>query len=309
MKIFHHASDLDGRCCGAILLRAYPNCELYPYNYWYDPETYIDIVQKDEPVIFADITPTPPNLERLMNITENITIIDHHSSSFDDLESLGLQFPGIMTRDGLGACALVWEWCQKDRPHPKPVPFGVQCIAEYDAWERKTDNIRFHYGIQTFNTFPTNWIWDEILKDDQKTLSVILRSGRAISDYLTSWYKRQVRSYAIEGRVAYTRGDKIVEYPAIFINQGGVDSSIFDSLEKKYDVYIRGTFGKARRWSISITTESEDVDVSMIARDFEGGGHVKAAGMVVDDLSDFFIPDEGYINRYQSLPKSDVIHP
>ena len=58
--------------------------------------------------------------------------------------------------------------------------------------------------------------------------------------------------------------------------------------KEKYDLYIRGTFGKSRRWTISITTDRDDINVGLIAKDYEGGGHKKSAGMIVNELADFF---------------------
>lgn len=311
MKLFGH-TDIDGRACLAILTRKYPEATIINYNYFYDPEKTINLVEPDEEVIFADITPTMENLELLMNITKNITIIDHHESSLRDLQKAGLVFPGIQTADGIGACALVWDWCWKESPKPA-IPYGIRCIAEYDGWDRTPENKMFYFGLQTIATFPTHRNWDKILSDDHNMCQAILNVGRNVLAYLVPWYKRVIRSYSIKGSIeaVVSEGIQYPRYNALFINQGAVDGSIFDDVEERYDVYIRGVFGKNQRWLISLTTNSGDVDVSLIARMFGGGGHKKAAGCAIDDLSDLFTPSQNDQDqeRYKKLPIQDSVHP
>lgn len=301
MKVFYHGSDTDGIACGAILTRKYPEATMIRYNYWYSPEKTIDLVEQDEPVIFADITPTVDNLQRLMSITKDITIIDHHASSIKDLKELGLSFPGTMKEDGLGACALVWEWCSD-----KPIPTGIRYIAEYDGWQRTPENKMFHFGLLSFSTFLNNQIWEYILRDDIPYIQRIMDQGRSVLKYLVPHYKKLLRSYSFTGYVnpEVTDGKHL---SAIFINQGGVDSSIFDSCEEKYDVYFRGVFGKDRKWLVSITTERTDIDVSAIAAKFGSGGHANAAGFATAEINDFFAFVNGDSEKFIELQMKDVV--
>lgn len=301
MRIFYHGSDADGIACGAILTRKYPEAIMVRYNYWYSPEKSIDLVEPNEPVIFADITPTIDNLQRLMSITKDITIIDHHSSSITDLKNAGLSFPGIMKEDGLGACALVWEWCSD-----KPVPTGIRYIAEYDAWERTPENKMFHFGLASFSTFLNNQIWDYILHEDLNYIQRIMDQGRSVMKYLVPFYTKLLRSYSFYGYVNPEVADG-KHLTAIFLNQGGVDSSIFDGCNEKYDVYFRGVFGKDRKWLVSVSTEREDIDVSKIASNLGSGGHAKAAGFATDEISDFFVFVSGDQAKFAELQMTDVM--
>jgi uncharacterized protein len=301
MRIFYHGSDLDGIACGAILTRKYPEATMVRYNYWYDPEKSIDLVEPNEPVIFADITPTVPNLQRLMNITKDITIIDHHASSVHDLKELGLSFPGIMKEDGLGACALAWEWCSK-----KPLPVGIRYIAEYDDWQRTPENKMFHFGMLSFSTFLNNDIWDYILRDDIVYIQRIMEQGRCVLKYLAPHYTKLLRSYSFYGYVnpELTDGKQLT---AIFLNQGGVDSSIFDNCKEPFDVYFRAVFGKDRKWLVSITTTRNDIDVSKIASKFESGGHAKASGFATPEIADFFVFVSGDEKEFVNLQMKDTL--
>jgi nanoRNase/pAp phosphatase (c-di-AMP/oligoRNAs hydrolase) len=70
-----------------------------------------------------------------------------------------------------------------------------------------------------------------------------------------------------------------------------VNSFVFDSVINQYDVFVRCVKGRDTGWMCSITTEKSDIDVSVIAKRFGGGGHVKAAGFRVEKLEDFFVKD------------------
>jgi oligoribonuclease NrnB/cAMP/cGMP phosphodiesterase (DHH superfamily) len=288
MKLFHH-TDLDGKACGAILTRRYPEAELKPYNYWYKPEIAFKDIQPGEAVIFGDITPRMENLDKLMAITNDITILDHHKSSLDDLNARNLSFSGKMTPDGLGACILVWEWCYPD----KPVPSGIKFIANYDAWIRPPEAQRFVYGINSFNTLPTNHIWDKILNEDQFFLNNIDNIGRNVMSYIIPWYRRVVNSYGMSGFIRKNISETETQYSAMMVNQGAVDGAIFDDVKGDFDVYVRVVFGKDWKWLVSMTTPKDNIDLTNIARKFNGGGHTKAVGFAVEDLDDFFVfPDE-----------------
>jgi oligoribonuclease NrnB/cAMP/cGMP phosphodiesterase (DHH superfamily) len=110
-----------------------------------------------------------------------------------------------------------------------------------------------------------------------------MRDGRAILGYLVPWYKILVKAYGISGTIDGRR--------ALILNQGGVNSFVFDSVINKYDVFVRYVKGRDAGWRCSITTERPDIDVSAIAEKYGGGGHMKAAGFRVEKLEDFFVED------------------
>lgn len=283
MKVFYHSSDLDGKCSGAILARKFPHAEVYSYNYYQEWCKPFDSIKEGERLIFGDIVPNEHVFEKILERTKNIVILDHHESTYDDHLRRGWSFEGELIRGGLGACLLVWKHCYSN----SPVPQGVQWIAEYDDWQRTSENMAFNFGMNTFNSFPKGRVWDRVLRNDTATNKVLLRNGNVILNYLRPWYKRLVKSYAIEGELV--KGIYGRECRCILLNQGAVDSSVFDSLEKKYDIYFRVTFGKSGKWNVSATTDNDDIDVTVLARHFDGGGHRNSGGFATDKIENFFI--------------------
>lgn len=270
MKIYCHV-DLDGRAAGAIVARRYRDASVHLYNYFYDFQHSFGEVEPNEALVFVDITPNIDTLKDLMVVTKKITIIDHHGD--EDLKEAGLEFAGKINDDGYGACRMVWEYYYPDRDLPQ----GIRWISDYDNWVRYPSNKQFQFGLSTFNTYPTSRIWDKILLDDEGFLHHVLKRGKAALEYLEPWYKQLVRSYAFPAQLG--------EYKALFLNQGAVDSSVFDSVEETYDIYVRGTYGKSQEWLVSLTTERDDLDLGELARQWGGGGHKKSAGLKVSDIN------------------------
>lgn len=285
MKLFCHVDD-DGRACGAILHRRYPNADVHFYNYWYPAEKLTDLIRKDEEIIFGDITPPEDILLKVMEVTKNITILDHHTSVLeyiDKEEFKSIRDNVTISTENIGACVTVWRYC-----YPKyDVPETIMLIGAYDVWLRNERNKEFHIGLGCFNIHPKNKIWDRLLRDDKRTIKMILRMGRHTSRYLNNLYKRILNATVLEGIIPVNLTDGKI-YNTLFINQGSVDSSIFDTLEKKYDIYIRAYIGRNNDWRISMSTDRDDIDLTKIAIRFGGGGRANIVGFHADLMEDFF---------------------
>ena len=282
MKIFYHNSDLDGKCSAAIVCRKYPKATIVGYNYYYEHNRAFSGIQQNEELIFVDITPSVESLRVLLQTTPNITILDHHKTSISSLAEANLVFPGKLDDTGLGACKLVWEYYYPEHPLPK----SVLWIAEHDVWKNTPTNKFFHFGLGLQNTYPTNPTWDKLFDDHHPIIEQVLEAGKIIQTYLVHWYKTLVKVYGIPGKIRH-----LGTYSAMVLNQGAVNSFVFDSVITQYDVFVRVVKGKDDGWRCSITTEKDDIDVSEIAKKFGGGGHKKAAGFRVDKLEDFFIQE------------------
>ena len=289
-KIFYHVADLDGICSGAVAARKYPNAILVPYNYYYDFDRSFGDVAKDEPIMFVDITPRKESLLKLMMITKNLTIVDHHSDSLKVLSDLGLSFPGIVETGNddtsEGACVLTWKYCFPE----KPIPRSVKLIGDYDVWRHNDEVKAFHYGLGTLKLSPVSKHWDRILNDDESIITGILNRGHDILNYIVDFYALLARSYAIPGTLKVAGYDS---FKSILINQGCVTSEVFDSIKEIYDLYFRVTIGKDGKFHCSVTTPRDDINCGALAGVIgDGGGRQRTAGFAVESLSQFFAPND-----------------
>jgi len=286
LKIYYHVSDLDGKCSGAIVARRYPNAMIIPYNYWYDFErTFCNTdksVDKDEELIFVDICPRADTLINLLEITKNILVIDHHDTSYEDLKSNNFPIKHVFdTNNEMGACRLVWEYFYPNIH----VPEAVKLIAERDVWKRTIENDKFHFGMLSLSNFPTSRHWDKLLSD-HPIVDSVKNIGKHILGYLVPWYQLLICQYGIEGTID--------GHSAIFINQGGIDGTIFDSIYNKYRIHLKGVYCRDQSWHMTISTDrsNTDIDVGKIAYRYGGGGRSTVAGFKVEEISEVFLPNK-----------------
>ena len=78
---------------------------------------------------------------------------------------------------------------------------------------------------------------------------------------------------------------------AIALNTGAANSMAFDSVwdPEKYHIMMPFFYNKTQ-WVVSLYTTRDDIDCSIIAKRWRGGGHRKASGFNVSDIRQVF-PD------------------
>jgi oligoribonuclease NrnB/cAMP/cGMP phosphodiesterase (DHH superfamily) len=273
IRCFYHSSDLDGHCSGAIVKRKYPDCALYPINYK-DPFPW-DVVNEDDTVFMVDFSLQPfSDMVKLNNMC-SLRWIDHHATAMQAYQE---QDQGIIgtKREGTGACQLTWEFLYPE----ESVPYAVQLLAEYDVWNHEDPKtLPFQYGMRLCDTDPVNQTFWEFSFSNVFVVDRI-EKGRTVLKYIEQDNAKYVKAAAFEC-IAF--GLK-----AIVVNRMLTNSQLFDSVwdNEKYDIMV--TFGWMKdSWVVSLYTDKPGVDVSQIAKENGGGGHVGAAGFHCQHLPFF----------------------
>jgi len=271
MKCFYHSSDLDGHCSGAIIKREFIDCEMYPINYG-EPFPWDDI-QPDDIVYMVDFSLHP--FDDMLKLNEMCFLIwiDHHKTALTAHEGAIKELKGLR-RNGIGACQLVWELLYGDRK----VPYGIQLLAEYDVWNHlNRDTLPFQWGLRTYDTNPENQIlWDRLI-DNRGFVSRVVNEGKTILKYVNQYNEKYAKAASFETELDGLR--------CIAINKGMANSQLFDSVwdATKYDAMLSFCWYKDK-WTVSLYSDREDVDVSDIAKGRGGGGHKGAAGFQCQEL-------------------------
>lgn len=173
MKCFYHSADLDGHCSGAIVKMAEPECEMFPINYG-QPFPW-DQIRTGEVVMMVDFSLQPFADMIRLNELATLVWIDHHKTALDDAAASGVRIDGIQ-REGLGACALVWEWMHRG----ETMPYSVRLLAEYDVGAHHDANcLPFQYGLRLESTWPDSEVWRRLLRPGSGIVYMadILRRG------------------------------------------------------------------------------------------------------------------------------------
>ena len=275
MKCFYHSADLDGHASGAIIRHAYPQCELIGINYGQDFP--FDEIKKGELVFMVDFSLQP--FDGMLKLADSCDLvwIDHHKTAMNEAAQHGFN-PDGLRRDGIGACALVWEHL-----HPSmAIPEAIHLLAEYDVWDHSDDKtLPFQYGFRFFeDTLPDNQaLWKSFLETKTPGLVYdVCNTGDILLKNLQRENAKFCRAYAFETTFCIDQRT----YSAVCANRGFTNSKLFDSVfdPSAHDLMITFCRRKlpAYQWTVSLYSTKDDVDCGQIAKEFGGGGHKGAAG-------------------------------
>jgi oligoribonuclease NrnB/cAMP/cGMP phosphodiesterase (DHH superfamily) len=279
--IIYHV-DLDGHASGAILQRYLKreNPEMVRINY-NDPFPW-EKIDKDTNVWMADFSLEPwEEMIRLQKQSKILYWIDHHKTAMESY----IQYlqPGAsvirgLRIDGEAACSLCWRYTHGGMEPPKP----IYLASVYDIWKWQgvEGAIEFQHGARVFETDPATeegkLFWDEIFDSPHEKTEEVIELGKLLIPYRERSNHNFMKSSAFETEID---GLKVVA-----VNRKG-NSQQFDSVwdPEKHDAMLTFAWQKGC-WTVSLYTDREDVDVSVIAKRYGGGGHRGAAGFSTQNL-------------------------
>ena len=300
MICFYHASDFDGKCSGALVHMAHPECELIGVDY---TDTLRDVeahrpLKKGETVFVVDFCFSESEMMRLYE-DFNLIWIDHHRTSIEKMERFMkahglysgdihgprcLEFDGISASDKRSGCDLTWEYLHEG----EKAPYFVRLLGRYDVWDHSNpDVLNFQYGIrQEKDTHPRAQIWKDLRgvsvnpilasnTDSGEIVTIetvrIIETGKIILKY------QEAQNSAYANRMAFDA--VLLGHRAVVINTANSNALVFkDAYDpEKHDIMIAFSI-KPGECSYSIYSEKPNINAGKIAKEFGGGGHKGAAG-------------------------------
>lgn len=278
MKCFFHSADFDGKCSAAIVKYFNPECELIPM--YYGKEFPWDWVKPNEVVYMVDFCLQPfDEMVRLANSCQKLVWLDHHISAIkahDDLWKVtGFHIAGVRNTKQ-AACEIVWTYFSE-----RPIPYAVRLLGRYDIWDLGWDVkvLPFQYGMRSMNMRAEDPFWAAFfVGDSTELIEEASLAGQHILTYIAQDYDRYMKRC---GFVTEFEG-----YRALCVNRGFTSSHIFDRHfdPEKHDIMICFSFSADRNWRVTLYTEKDDIDCSVIASKYGGGGHAKASGFQCAEL-------------------------
>ena len=304
--LFHH-NDMDGRVAAAITYRFLKtryvdgvfNKEDIPVrtvelNYGSRvPANYADEIQENDLVIFVDYSFTSETVKtQLMPVvskTKNIvTWIDHHDSSLKLLSDAswnvdGRVIPVIYNPESMSkwlnsGTALAYSYYF--RRGSTPLPKEIKYVTGYDSWQRDTSS--WEYGAKLNNAFRMQESIDPKNEVYQKFVDGCLREPLGL-DYID--HLLEVGSVIMKYQ---DNQNKIISKSAYEVTFNGLNavaingvgnSNIFGDWYYAKDLCIAYVYdGRNSTYRYTLYSNSADVDCSVIAEQYGGGGHKGAAG-------------------------------
>ena len=221
-------------------------------------------------VILVDFSYKKNVLEKLLKTAASITIIDHHVSAEKDLaellDSKKISGKFDMTKSG---AMMAWEWFNPSMPAPKL----IEHIQDRDLWQfRLEDTNEILAGLSSYSF---DFIeWDKFMAGNNNELEALKQDGKAIvrkllmdiSELMTSGVRRMT----------------IGGYDVPVLNASSAYVSDAGNIMSKDEPFAACYWDHADGRSFSLRASETGIDVSEVAKQYGGGGHVKAAGFTVD---------------------------
>jgi oligoribonuclease NrnB/cAMP/cGMP phosphodiesterase (DHH superfamily) len=270
--MFHYPCQ-DGLASAYIAHMYNHNIELYPIQHGIS----IDINRlKNKKVIMCDYSPSVEILDNIEKNVDSICILDHHISAQRDLT--GKEYAIFdMTKSGAG---LTWEHFFSE----KEMPLWVQYIQDRDLWTWKLVDSRdftaalfeacSQYKSENFTELFK--IFDNLSNDNN--ISHYIKTGKELNYILDMKVDNIIDSnknvYYYENYMI-----KIIECPYELVSEVGskitkdniIDFAALWRYNEKDNIY-----------NVSLRANNK-VDVSIIAKQFGGGGHMNAASFKSKD--------------------------
>lgn len=263
MRCYYH-NDLDGRCAGAIVYAKYKGWKGQFIETNYTDTIDVGAIENNEQIIIVDFSFKPEVMEKVLKITKNIIWIDHHKTASEYTYSQELK--GLRNNDYSG-CELAWRYLYPDEEMPR----AVELIGDRDKWAFKfgKETAWFNLGLQLYPHQPKDAIWDKLLLN--KPVGDIIEKGKICEQFRDNFCKDYADSYGFE--------TMFEGYKCFALGLYMFGREAFGERFKQYDICLSFE-SLGDKWIIGLY--SENVDVSMIAKKYDGGGHKGAAGFVCD---------------------------
>lgn len=296
MKVFYHI-DNDGKCAAFWVRELAKHTDDYDITYHsinYGMDFPFDDINKNEQVFIVDYSILPEEMDRLLNITNDVVWIDHHQSAIKKYEGYDKEIKGVRY-DGVAGCMLTYCYLKHMNPavlpwgmnKRKPIPFNIsmtndapmftKLIADYDVWtfEYGEASKQFALGLEMEDNDPESELWYGLLYTGEygKPLERIKEYGKVIIEYKRFWLENYCKHKGFEV--------EFEGYKCFALNLAMVSSDDFESVNDKYDMMIGFSYDGVT-WTYSL--RSTKVNCADIAMKYGGGGHVGAASFSSKEL-------------------------
>ncbi len=276
---FHH-NDADGRASGAIVRYALGrDIQLFEMDYDARSIPWNDISNANR-IVVVDFSFPLQDMQKMAEGREFIWI-DHHKSALTELEAASKTWPGL--RDlSEAACVLTWKYFFPN----KPVPRAITLIGDRDIWRwAEADTGAFTEGLHVRDTHVDHDdLWIPLLEEDPDFMKMIIYEGRRLREIRLAEIKSLIERRGFEVRFEGHR--------TLVVNTGGNGDLGQHGRDLGYEiVYCYVDQMQRDILTTVVTLFSRQVDVSVIARRYKGGGHANAAGFSFPRACTPFPPD------------------
>lgn len=274
--VIYHKSDFDGIFCREIARKFLPEAELIGWEYGEPtPE-----VPAEAGLYILDLS--VPDLMA----HQNLVWIDHHQTAI-------AKYPRSLAGyriDGVAACRLAWQWFTLKPGTQRPVkddflgrqvhePLAVRLAGEYDIWDKRDDRADlFQHGLRSEEL---GLQWSGLLDPLQSEAITmrLCRQGQCVE------YAKTNENQSIIGKNGFTLWWEGIKFLAC--NAGQYNSHLFTAgIRPEHEGLLGFCLRANGQWTVSLygVPHRPEIDLSLIAVKYGGGGHRQACGFSCEAL-------------------------
>lgn len=275
IHIFYHG-DHDGECSAYWVTTKYNSNDTLnlircDYN---RKKADTSQVNKGDTVWIVDYSIEPTSMQTLLNITKDITWIDHHATAIEKYKNFPHKLKGVR-QSGIAACMLTWCYINGEKS-TKNAPYFLKLLSDWDIFGKKypeTDD--FHYGLMSKNTLPASSHAWETYNKFPNVIKKTIEEGKILLKFYQNLKQEEIDDAGFN--------TEIDGYKCFCLNAKG-SGYLFRLIPKEYDILICFIFN-GKDYDVRLYSDKPSVDASKIATKFGGGGHKGACGFNTEDLS------------------------
>ncbi len=283
ITVIYHRADYDGIFCYQIAKQFFTQggyeVEYLGWDYG-DPVPQVD---NDTKLYMLDIS-----VDGLMH-HPNLNWVDHHKSA---IEKFSPTIQGYRI-DGVAACRLTWQYFGgvnywgNDIPHKTDFlerrvwePMAVRLAGEYDIWDHRGDgDLEFQFGLDAQQELNWPLLLQVSPEGDAEACRIVQDGGAAMQCY-------KVRDAQVMNGRSFLLDFEGMKF--LVLNTARCNSNTFaarDVPETGHDALMAFYFnGRGYRFSLYHASHRREIDLSLIAVKYGGGGHRGACGFETKTL-------------------------
>ena len=275
--VFYHGDCTDGFTAAWVAYQKFGNQAQYLSFFHEDEPPFL----KGKTIYTLDMTFPEPMTKRLMQDNLRVTAIDHHVST-KEVTLMTHQPSYALNHSG---CVLAWKYFFPK----KPVPKFLLAVEDIDLWCNKLPASKFLYSYLNLFNYKFQ-IWSKLIKDfeDPDKFKKIAETGSVLAKYENQIIEYNIRSNA---RLVNFEG-----YEVYAINTTDSSSKVGAKLCKVKPPLALIWREDKDRVVVSLRGVG-DIDCSVLAKKYGGGGHKYSAAFRLKSLKD--IP-------WQAVQKTNV---
>lgn len=256
--IVYHDQCHDGITALWSAKKAFPNAEVYAGDYNKVPDTKLF---QDKAVLLVDFSYKKELLLEIQKVALSLLVIDHHKTAFEELGSLPFCIFD-MNKSGAG---LTWDTLVGGQR-----PALIDYVEDRDLWRFKLPYCKAVHA--SCDSYPLTLEAREMLME--RSIQDLITEGLSIIRYHDKLVESALKNVVRMDFEGYN-------VPAIScpIKELASDLGNRMAINEHFAIIYRDLPSGERNFSLRSTDAG--VDVSAIARKFNGGGHRNASGFTI----------------------------